>query len=716
MANRLRLKKVEWTNFLSYGDYVSSVDLDAGGPILIVGQNRTGHDKSNGAGKSTISLAICWCLFGRVPRKAAPGDKVINWFTKGECWVRITTTDGWVITRTRKVNGHDDLLLHKDGIDVTLSTNINAQKFLKKTFNLDYDIFVSSVFCGQFQKSFLSMSDQSRKATLERLLGLNRLNILGDVAKEQREQAEQCQVKVKASTDSRIRELERIESQINQSKQKALEFAEAKRVKMRELQLKYDTHIKTMHEYDWVLDALAIKAEWAEYQSSLSEINTQKEQLNKLELAMRTVDQDIPQLSNSISQQQNWQATIPSYDLNDLKEKHSVADTAEKTKSELNKALETARLDKRKLDQDLARVDGIILEWDQKAGKECPSCKQSISADHTSSLCKPYIERNTLLLRSIEKMDARISGFESEIGTIVITRPSCSLEQARKSNDESARIATTLADLRDKLLKREQQKAKLAPVIMKTKIYVKQLESALAGSDIETRYSDLMLATSERDSQSKLADIVNRQMNDEEKRSNPYKDMAADLTSEYAKVDEALCADKLLVQKIDRQISHLEYIRRSYHDRNKIKMFILSDIIPALNQRIEYYLNAFECDFLVKFTSTLSVEPSRWDYDFHSGGECKRIDLAIMFALYDVYIMLYGSQCNVMVLDEVDSSLDGAGVRNFVDMIQNDFAGDRQDKPDTILIITHKKEMVDQFSNQIMVKMDENRQSHIVST
>lgn len=345
MANRLRIKKIEWANFLSYGDYVTSIDLDAGGPILIVGQNRTGQDKSNGAGKSTISTAICWCLFGRVPRKAAPGDKVINWFTKGECWVKITTTDGWTITRTRKVNGHDDLLLHKDGVDVTLSTNINAQKFLKKTFNLDYDIFVSSVFCGQFQKSFLGMSDQSRKATLERLLGLNKLNILGDVAKEKREQAEQSQIKLKASVDSRVRELERIEIQTKQSKQKAVEFADTKREKLRELQLKCDNHVKTMHEYDWVLNATAVKAEWAEYQTSLAEINGQKQQLAKIELAMRTVEQDIPQLQKSIIQQENWKSTITPYDIDALKSLHAVADAAEKLKIDLNNALVAAKLD-----------------------------------------------------------------------------------------------------------------------------------------------------------------------------------------------------------------------------------------------------------------------------------------------------------------------------------------------------------------------------------
>lgn len=714
MPSRLRIKKVEWTNFLSYGDYVSSVDLDNGGPILIVGQSGADADNSNGAGKTTISTAICWCLFGRVPRKAAPGDKVINWFTKGECWVRITTTDGWTITRTRKVNGHDDLLLHKDGVDVTLSTNINAQKFLKKTFNLDYDIFVSSVFCGQFAKSFMEMSDQTRKATLERLLGLNKLNVLGDVAKEKREDAERQQLKVKATADSRVRELESIEARIKQSKQKAEEFKSEQHDKIRQLQTLLDQTVREMRSYDWATNDTSIQFEWDEYQSTIANINAQKQQLDKLSFALRTIDNDVPQLQKNVKQQTEWLASFKSYDVDDLKEKHAQADALEKRRNDLNSELTTARLDRRKLEQDLSRVDSIILEWEQKAGKECPSCKQAVSADHTHSLSKPYVERHALLTKAITKIDARITALESEVGSIVVVRPMCSVEQAVRTNEESSKVVAIIADLNDKIAKREQQRVKLTPTISKVEAYIKQLEADVDASDIKQKYDNLLLARRERENKCKEIDGLYKRMSEEERRANPYKDLAADLTTEYARVDEAFCADRIAIQKLDQQISHLEYIRRSYHDRNKIKMFILSDIIPTLNQRIEYYLNAFGCDFTIKFTPTMSVEPSRWDYDFHSGGECKRIDLAVMFALYDVYIMLYGPQCNVMVLDEVDSRLDASGVRSFVEVIQNDFAGDRQDKPDTILVISHKKEMVDQFPNQIVVKMDENRQSHIL--
>jgi DNA repair exonuclease SbcCD ATPase subunit len=109
----------------------------------------------------------------------------------------------------------------------------------------------------------------------------------------------------------------------------------------------------------------------------------------------------------------------------------------------------------------------------------------------------------------------------------------------------------------------------------------------------------------------------------------------------------------------------------------------------------------------MEFTPTLAVLPSKWDYHLCSGGERKRIDMAIMFALYDLYIHMYGQQCNIMVLDEVDGRLDADGIQAFINIIYNDFSGSNADsrpKPGSILIISHRSEMLDAFPSKILVK------------
>jgi DNA repair exonuclease SbcCD ATPase subunit len=308
----------------------------------------------------------------------------------------------------------------------------------------------------------------------------------------------------------------------------------------------------------------------------------------------------------------------------------------------------------------------------------------------------------------MQAVNAKISGMESDIATLntrASTRPAMTVEDAEH-------IINQHADLTTKLLEKKTQRDKLVPMREKVVAGIKGFEGS-ANSDVEYRLQTAQAIHERYKNILARSTDLRIRAQEEKDRPNPYTELKSQLQADLDNAEGALRQDREKMLKLDTFINQVEYIRRSYHDRNKIKMFILSGIIPTLNKRIEYYLNAFDCDFELRFTPTLSVETGWWDYEYHSGGECKRIDLAVMFALYDVYISLYGAQCNVMVLDEVDGSLDPVGVRSFVDIINNDFSGDRPDKPDTILIISHKTDMVDQFPSQVLVTMDQNRFSHL---
>lgn len=714
MPSRLRIKTLEWQNFLSYGDYPNSLDLMAGGPILILGKSGVDADRANGAGKTTISNAISWCLFGRVPRKASPGDKVINWFTQGDCFVKITTEDGWEIIRTRKRNGHDDLLVHKNGSDVTLSTTKQAQQFLKRQFNLDYNIFVSSVFCGQFQKPFMTMGNEMRKATMEKLLGLNRLNVWGDVAKEKRVAAEAEQLRLKTGLEIKAKEHARLLTEVDNTTNKAEQWQRTQTtgidlVRTNIQKLERESTIAAME----IPNMEELHKEWDEYRSRVAAVDQASIQVTTIELAMRKVDQDIAQAERSVQQYKTRLVSIELVDIEELQRLHAEADEASETRFKKQSDLDKMRLDLRKLTQDLERIEATIKEWNDKAGTECPSCKQSVKHEHAQQLCVPYADRQKLLMGGISKLSSKIVDLESEIKSIVVNRPTKDLDKAKRDNQESESIYGLMVAEETKITTKKSQRERLVPALAKAQATKASLDQQLAVSDIAER-----VAAGEK-LKSRHAVLVAQKigaeanLKDQLARPNPYDEVVANLKTQEADLRNVITADKLKVAEFDLLINEAEYIRKAYHDRNKIKSLILADIVPILNQRIEYYLNSFECDFELKFTSTLQAETGWWDYDFHSGGECKRLDLAIMFALYDVYIMLYGQQCNVMVLDEVDSQLDTAGVRSFVEIIQNDFSGSREDKPDSILIISHKKDMVDQFPNQIQVTLDANRMSHI---
>ena len=59
----ITFKSIRWKNFLSTGNYFTSIDVTKRSTTLIAGEN--------GAGKSTVLDALTYCLFGR---------SIVSWY------------------------------------------------------------------------------------------------------------------------------------------------------------------------------------------------------------------------------------------------------------------------------------------------------------------------------------------------------------------------------------------------------------------------------------------------------------------------------------------------------------------------------------------------------------------------------------------------------------------------------------------------------------
>lgn len=145
---------------------------------------------------------------------------------------------------------------------------------------------------------------------------------------------------------------------------------------------------------------------------------------------------------------------------------------------------------------------------------------------------------------------------------------------------------------------------------------------------------------------------------------------------------------------------HYAYLYKSYNDRNKVKSFMCEEHLPYINSRLEYYLGILGLDIKIKIESDLRITSNMWGYEYQSGGERKRTDLAFMLASYDFYEVMYGRQCNLMVLDEVDGRMDEDGIEGLISIIRNDLAT----RIDNVLIISHRNQMFDVFDRELKVK------------
>lgn len=138
-----------------------------------------------------------------------------------------------------------------------------------------------------------------------------------------------------------------------------------------------------------------------------------------------------------------------------------------------------------------------------------------------------------------------------------------------------------------------------------------------------------------------------------------------------------------------------------------VRKFVISKILPFLNNKVNSYLKILGSDLTIKFDSELNesiitrVREER-TYGSFSGGEKKRIDLSILMSLMDLSKLQNSVDTNLLILDEaLDTAMDNEGVDNFLNHLKNGFKNIYPDK--CVYIITHRNTISDDFYNKMII-------------
>jgi len=138
-----------------------------------------------------------------------------------------------------------------------------------------------------------------------------------------------------------------------------------------------------------------------------------------------------------------------------------------------------------------------------------------------------------------------------------------------------------------------------------------------------------------------------------------------------------------------------------------IRKFVLSKILPFLNNKVNHYMKIMGSDMAIKFDSNLNetiITRNREErfYTSFSGGEKKRIDISVLLALMDLSKLQNSVDTNILVLDEVlDTAMDGEGVENFLIYLKEGFKTMYPDK--SVYIITHRNSIAEDFYDSMII-------------
>lgn len=140
--------------------------------------------------------------------------------------------------------------------------------------------------------------------------------------------------------------------------------------------------------------------------------------------------------------------------------------------------------------------------------------------------------------------------------------------------------------------------------------------------------------------------------------------------------------------------------------------YLLSNIISFMNSRlVEYSSMLFSSGDIIR----LEIDSVKLDiylgdslYDTLSGGEKRKVDLALMFMQRDLSMNILGVSSNIMILDEVMDNLDEIATNAVLDMISV-----MSDSVDSIFIISHNNYSIP-YDSIINVIKDSNRLSRVI--
>jgi DNA repair exonuclease SbcCD ATPase subunit len=312
-----------------------------------------------------------------------------------------------------------------------------------------------------------------------------------------------------------------------------------------------------------------------------------------------------------------------------------------------------------------------IKDWEQKKGTICPTCEQNVT--------KTFIDKK---IKNVEKENSEEKKqLEKEIKEKNETLKNLN-EQSNKLKEEKEETQNKINLITEniKKLRKSIDKAKEGKM---TLVEAKKHNEIINGTDREIK---------------KCEKLIKEQNN----KINNYENLIKESEEKIEKFNKKIEEFKNRCEEIAKEATHLTYLYRAHSDKKNLRSFLISGSIPILNNRLSYYFNELNIQSDIRFNQSLQIKSNKWPYNLHSGGEKKRVDLALMCALYDTFTSIYGQKCNILVLDELDKEFDKNGVDEYVRLVIDDLSN----RIDTILVISHKDEITYAFPTQIKVKKE----------
>ena len=653
----LKFKYVAAQNFLCFGPEGVEVDLsEYGNIILIRGENMDVFEEeekvsSNGVGKSSSPETIVYTLFGKTvkqPNKLSHNNVINN--KVGKKLRTEVRWDNFRVVRTRKPDslriwespdGDWSQIENEEWADqheISLGGMPATQKLIEEKVGLNYQTFVNvAIFTDNNSGSFLECDTPTKRQIVENLLSLDKYRQYSETAKKSRNEFKDNIKSISSEYDRLLNEKTSCENRLNQAKNEENTWKESKK----------------------------------------KEIDSLNNQIENLKKKLATTD-----LGDAINEYRNAQEEIAKID-SSLKEKN---ESLTKVKTLLDKATEKLNSESvlknesfnktnslsatiSSLQQEVSKNEETIKNYESKKDTKCPTCLGVVKEENYISLvasCKEIINsKNLEISELLTQKGSEESVLEKQ--ELSISKINEGILSGQKHYQNTSKEIDDLRSKRSKLDKIEKPEGDVQTAVLTNQID----ESKKQISSIQS----------------------------EVKGTSPYAAIIERCKKELTDKDKECSSKKTELKKAEKELPYYEFWVKAFGDSG-IRKIVVDGIVPALNSRISHWLQflidgKISLSFNNQFEETIDRNPKDGDpfvYYAMSGGERRRLNLAVSQAFAHVMMLNSGTSPSLVFLDEVTTNIDPIGVQGVYNMIV-ELSNHKQ-----VFVTTHDHDLLDMLS------------------
>lgn len=671
------ISKVEGHNFLSWKDLSYGITP---GVTIIDGWNED-DGTPEGSGKSAILNLICWTIYGKIPKDANIDDVI----KEGEktCEGTVSFSDGMQVHRSRKPN--ELLMAYRDKI-IKGKDAKETQVLIEEYVGLSFETFCQTVYFAQnYTKKFITSNQEEKGKILSEVQDLVVFDKSGKEVRSLIKLEEEALVKLKHSINLSTKDAELTKRDVSMQ-EAAHEHArqqQAQRINNLNNQIAAQeaSHSKALEQQMARVHDLSSQA--ADTEKLMSEYQASKDQL--LSTASTLVYDE--QLEKSFQAKNNSLMS----DAGAINAELTGIDrlVVKRANAEAQGKRYAARYKQIQQDKDKN------LTFIANPTKNCPTCNSKLGDCDTSHAQAEVIrldEESASILETLNILSA-------EIDVPVPTKEELNfkLDEIRNQRALNEIEIQKIRAVKDKMNSMAVHLTSLDQNIKTQGLRLVKIQSSIA---VESQ--PLIVDHGPLNALRKSLAIESAPLTFD---TLPLETLQIKLNNIQSNLQDL---NNLILEK-NTYLRRLEDLKIGFKE---IKSYVFNSMLNEINARVQKYLShLFEVPVSVRFKNEDMKIETNVKYDgvdrglgLLSGGQFRRVSLAVDLALSDVITSRKGAKVGVLVLDEYFKDLSEPSMEKCLTLLEG--------RGQPVLLIEHNSIFKNIVNNSLFVRLQDGT-SHV---